>query len=358
MTWDWLGPLLSQVGITRVADITRLDDSGLHVHQAVRPASRNVAVSQGKGISAAASRVSATMESLEAFHAERIDTPTEEATVAEMAAETGWSAALLPLPPGSVLHDGTRLRWLPARSLLHDHSSWMPREFVDLDRRLRLGLQPPLLWATSNGLAGGNTLTEAILHALYEVVERDLVARMPAAPSRWRFIDLATLDGETALLVERLNRVSNHVQLVDLSGGGEIACIQAEVWSPLLPIRFRGFGCHRARDVAGCRAITEAVQARLGSIMGTRDDVEEDLWLLFQATRETEWRRRPEVVTVAWPELPDGAATTLDGDLAALLAAITTAGGRDVLVVELTRPDLGVPMVKVVVPGAGMIPLE
>jgi Cytidylate kinase/YcaO cyclodehydratase, ATP-ad Mg2+-binding len=69
-TWEWLRELLPRAGITRVADVTALDRIGIPVWQAVRPASRNLSVSQGKGATPEAARVSAAMEAVELWHAE------------------------------------------------------------------------------------------------------------------------------------------------------------------------------------------------------------------------------------------------------------------------------------------------
>src|SRR5215216_7418008 len=67
-----IAPLLPKAGITRLADVTSLDWIGLPVYQAIRPNSRNISVSQGKGLTRAQAKVSALMESLESLHAETI----------------------------------------------------------------------------------------------------------------------------------------------------------------------------------------------------------------------------------------------------------------------------------------------
>ena len=70
-----LRPLLPLMGITRLADVTGLDRIGVPVFQAIRPLSRSVSVSQGKGLSPDAARASALMEAVETWHAERIERP-------------------------------------------------------------------------------------------------------------------------------------------------------------------------------------------------------------------------------------------------------------------------------------------
>lgn len=67
-TWLALQPLLGAAGITRVADLTWLDDLGIPTVQAVRPASLTLSVSQGKAVTYRAAQVSAVMESMENWH--------------------------------------------------------------------------------------------------------------------------------------------------------------------------------------------------------------------------------------------------------------------------------------------------
>src|SRR5208282_2138326 len=74
-TLERVRPLLPRMGITRVANVTGLDCIGIPVVMVCRPNSRNVAVSQGKGLTLAAAKVSGIMESVEGYHAERVALP-------------------------------------------------------------------------------------------------------------------------------------------------------------------------------------------------------------------------------------------------------------------------------------------
>ena len=65
-----INPLLAQMGITRAADITGLDRLGIPTWCAIRPEARQVQVTNGKGLSHAAAKVSALMEAIEHWHAE------------------------------------------------------------------------------------------------------------------------------------------------------------------------------------------------------------------------------------------------------------------------------------------------
>ena len=63
-------PKLTTVGITRVANITGLDHVGVPTWMIVRPLSRSLTVSQGKGLTHELAKISGIMESIELYHAE------------------------------------------------------------------------------------------------------------------------------------------------------------------------------------------------------------------------------------------------------------------------------------------------
>src|SRR3984893_12218712 len=65
-------PHAARMGITRLGNITGLDHIGIPVAVAVRPNSRSVSVSQGKGLELPQAMASALMEDCEGFHAEEI----------------------------------------------------------------------------------------------------------------------------------------------------------------------------------------------------------------------------------------------------------------------------------------------
>src|SRR5438105_12519338 len=86
-------PLALRMGITRLGNITGLDHIGIPVAVAVRPNSRAVSVSQGKGLDPTQAMASALMEAIEGFHAEEVGEG-RRATYREIAAD---SAAVDPM---------------------------------------------------------------------------------------------------------------------------------------------------------------------------------------------------------------------------------------------------------------------
>jgi ribosomal protein S12 methylthiotransferase accessory factor len=107
------------MGITRVADITGLDTIGIPVVLAYRPNSRSIVVAQGKGLTLAASRASAVMESIEAFTAERIDQPLKLASFNDLRFSHQLADVdALPRTIASRYHPDLPLLWIEGYELL------------------------------------------------------------------------------------------------------------------------------------------------------------------------------------------------------------------------------------------------
>ena len=73
-----------RMGITRLANVTGLDNIGIPVYMACRPLSRSIAVSQGKGLTPAEAKISAFMEAAETWHGETITLPLKMASFDEL----------------------------------------------------------------------------------------------------------------------------------------------------------------------------------------------------------------------------------------------------------------------------------
>jgi len=114
------------------------------------------------------------MEAIEDWHAEFPEGPFRNARAAELSREgpAVVRAAELPRCRAEVhLTDQRAVDWVRGEQLPQGQPVWLPAcsAFV---------VEPMLLRGDSNGLASGNHIVEATLHALYEVIERDAIARM------------------------------------------------------------------------------------------------------------------------------------------------------------------------------------
>src|SRR5688572_18387376 len=132
-------PLLSDMGITRVANVTGLDRTGIPVVMVCRPNARSIAVSQGKGLTLEAAKVSAIMESIEVWHAERIMRPVKFASFVEMRREHHMADIMrLPRAAGSPFTPHLPLLWVEGEDLLESIPVWLPLELVSTNYTLPL----------------------------------------------------------------------------------------------------------------------------------------------------------------------------------------------------------------------------
>ncbi|MEV5746556.1 YcaO-like family protein [Actinoallomurus sp. NPDC052308] len=274
-TYESIRPLLRDYGITRLADVTGLDIIGIPVVMAVRPLATTLSVSQGKGATLLLAKISGAMEAVELWHAENavpapglLDTPSSELDLPYEIKELAGMR-------GSLLTEWTRLDWIQAVDLVERTSVPVPRGAV------RMGHPPadwrvPAFMESSNGLASGNTVAEATVHALYEVIERDAVHALRGVPaSGRRYIDPASVsDDHCAELVERVSRAGAWLEIEYVPNRMGVPCVVAHLWHEDSPASVMfGAGAHADPAVALSRAVTEAVQARLTHITGTRDDL-------------------------------------------------------------------------------------
>jgi ribosomal protein S12 methylthiotransferase accessory factor len=361
--------LADVAGITRLADITGLDRLGLPVFAAIRPASRNLAVSQGKGLTPAAAQASALMESLELWHAETHHLPTRTAAAADLraAGEPALDATELVRCPCNEYADDRPMRWVSGYDLCAGEPVWVPYEAVHCDWRLPSVIGEHAVQNGSNGLASGNTLPEAVVHALCELLERDAVVafndRSDNGPRRVR---LDTVDDPDCRdLLARFAGAGIEMAVWDLTTGFGLptfSCLALETdapWYHPLP-QTQGAGAHPRREVALLRAITEAAQSRATVIAGARDDIGWDRYRYYFDVAE---RERVAAMLAAPAErdygvVPHAEHDTFAADLTWLLDRLGGAGIRRAVVVDLTIAGIDLPVVKVVVPRLRWRPWE
>ena len=353
-------PHATRMGITRLGNITGLDRIGIPVAVAVRPNSRSVSVSQGKGLELPQAMASALMEACEGFHAEEIG-PVRRLSYRQLAAnDTVVDPAGL-CAGGRRFDERAAISWIEGYDLLRREPCWVPAEIVHTDYAVR---RPDgYFLAGSNGLASGNHPVEAINAALYELVERDAVALWIARPLRRRagcLLDLASVDDpDCQALLAKYAAAEIAVRVWNVTTDIGIAAFLCEIrdmsaGDPQRLRRFHGSGCHADRGVALSRALTEAAQTRLTYIAGIRDDLSPAEYeeapeaeigdaLLDALARES--------APVRFNEIPSFAADDLTEDLQWALSRLRAVGIARAVAVDLTRPEFAIPVVRLVIPG-------
>ena len=350
-TWSVIEPLLASFGITRVADITGLDDVGIPVFIAVRPASATLAVSAGKGVTPLLARVSATMEMIEFAHAEAIGPAVAHGSWGELH-DRSFGLRELALVPGSLVGESVLLEWVLGRGLLSGRQTLVPREYVQMSNVVKRCWAPPLFDTSTNGLASGNSVSEATLHGLYELIERDCLAELAERdPADHVRVDPDGIeDPDCRWLIERLRAADNWFEIIDATGRIGVPCYVVNVWSAAFPIMISGSGCHLCPAVAASRALTEAAQSRLSIISGTRESIPEQVYLLSHV-RQARPRPLDEDARVVGGLRADTATDSLDHDLARVARRVRETIGREPIVVDLSGGCEGYAVTKTIVPG-------
>ncbi|HEX2478357.1 MAG TPA: YcaO-like family protein [Geminicoccaceae bacterium] len=354
-------PLLPVMGITRIANVTGLDRVGIPVVMVSRPNSRSISVSQGKGLDLAAAKASGVMEAIEAYHAETITLPVKFASYSELCyGHRMVDVAGLPFCAGSRWQADLALLWIEGRELLSREPVWLPHELVSTNYTLPLPPGSGCFAANTNGLASGNSLAEAICHGICELIERDATTLWRLHGDAWRdarAINPATVDDpDCRELLARFEQASVAVRIWDATSDIAVACFQC-----LIMGRHEtdadpefGAGCHPRREVALCRALTEAAQARTTYIVGARDDLASELYEgEVRARRAQEARALFErsLPTSDFRAVPSWDAETVDDDVEELLRRLQLVGIGEVVLVELTKPAFRLPVARMVIPG-------
>ena len=358
-TLEWITPHLRTMGITRVANITGLDRIGIPVTMVVRPNSRSLAVSQGKGLDLVSSQVSGIMESVETFHAERIEQPlrlTCRNTLSQSVRVV--DVERLPKSRERDFRNHERILWVQGQELFTGESLWLPYESVHTDftwpRPSGSGYFP----ANTNGLASGNIALEAIAHALYEVIERDALAlKQESLTTTHRSVDFQSIDDpDCRKVLDALKDANLQLRIWDVTSDTGIACFECLIMGQdeqNADPEF-GSGCHTDSKVALLRALTEAVQARTTFIAGSRDDYGPAAYT-DEARKD---RRRAcrqlmqdEDNPISFSEVPSKSFDTLAEDLSWVLNRLNAVGIDEVVWVDLTLDAFQIPVARVVVPG-------
>jgi ribosomal protein S12 methylthiotransferase accessory factor len=359
-----LASFAKTAGVTRVANITGLDTVGIPVVLAVRPNSRSLSVSQGKGLTPPLAKISALMESLEQFHAERPRVPLTLASYRELKVQADVvDVRRLPKTPRQ-LDEDTRLLWTPAVEFKTGRRINVPYELVHLDLTEPLPEGSGYFLLGSNGLASGFDFEQALAHGAWEVVERDAITlfyELGAKAQSARRLRLASVDDAAChSLIRQMRAADLGVAVWDLTTDLSIATFLCSIgerrFEPLRPVgTARGYGTHPERAVALRRALTEAAQSRLTRIAGSRDDIQMDEFEAVRSHAAVERQRlHVEQETFAergFAEVPSRSFTDHAEALAWTNEKLRFTLDTSLLYVDLSPSNAPISVVRSIVPG-------
>ncbi len=326
------------------------------VHRVLR------ARSSGKGVTAVEARASALCEAVERYCAARQG---DELTVTDTLGGLGeaavhpnayqlfharqyadrdrWNASHPPFHHVSRPFDpDAPTEWTPVWSLTAGTRRLLPTSTLYFD--CAPGGAADGLWADSNGNASGSSLEDAVVQGFLELVERDAVALWWYNRLRQPGIDLDAFDEPwLSGLRDGLDRAGRQVWALDLTSdlGIPVMVAASRCARGGAPHTVYGFGAHFDPRQALRRALTEMIQMVPAAARGSAPCAPEQPHLLPDPGQSP---RTPG----SWPRRRrnDDLLDDIE-DIRGLVAE----HGMELLVLDQTRPDVGIPAVKVLVPG-------
>ncbi len=260
------------------------------------------------------------------------------------------------IPPS--FNPNEEFEWTPIWSLSNNKFKYLPTALCyyaySLQKNKEFGL------ADSNGNAAGNTIEEAILQGFFELVERDSIALWWYSRIRRPEIDLKSFsDPHINRLISSYHYMNRKCWVLDITMDlniptfAAISCRDDEAQGEIL----FGFGSHFDPNIAISRALTEIGQSLFLVYTGTSKQHADSK----QKTRQ-DWIRK-EVLSNHPYLIPDCSfkkkqrldyvrfdTSDIKTDIK-ICQRIVEEKGLEMLVLDQTRPDIGLPVVKVFVPG-------
>ncbi|MFI8238026.1 TOMM precursor leader peptide-binding protein [Streptomyces sp. NPDC085866] len=250
--------------------------------------------------------------------------------------------------------------WTPVWSLVDGRHKLLPTSLLYYGGGTGAGGTSGLL-ADSNGCAAGSSPEDALLQGFMELVERDAVAVWWYNRLRRPAVDLDAFDDPwIARLRTGLAALHREVWALDVTSDLGIPCVAAlsrRTDGPREDIVF-GFGAHYDPRVALFRALSEMGQL-LPAVLGAREDgtgyaVADPTAVAWWsgATTANQPYLRPDPGHA--PKSPAGYGYRPRQDLADdidAMVGLMRGTGHDLLVLDQTRPDVGLPVVRVLAPG-------
>lgn len=356
-------------GITRVTDSTPLDRIGIPVFSSVRPsaAKGSLCVNAGKGLRPEEAQMGAYMEAIEYSYAEEgaSEVSAFDATVGEMLDSWGPGVAFDDFAPlmGRVVERSDVIEVVRAELIGAARSVLVPAELVFLPFRGTKG-EVKFGCGTSCGLASGNDIEEASVHALAEIIEHDIAA-FEMFKQTSKLVDNTQLFGGAAELKDKMEAAGFHVFLRHVDnpfGMPYFKATLAELSEHAAVNVCVGYGAHPIKEIAAIRALAEAAQSRLTVIHGGRDDLTKypEVWEEHGREAEMEalsqYRKAEgsrEAMVPDYQALPDfeGSVESIREAWEALASACASAAGcPGVARVVLTEPGCPLSVVKLIAP--------
>jgi thioglycine synthase len=392
-TLNTILPVSSNIGVTRLADITDMDILGIPNFSAVLPGTEDyIWVYSGKGPTRLDAKASALMESIERY----CSLPSNNKKRMIQGSYKDVSKVSKILHPSNVVEpmlfeydEEMIMDFLPGYDLMNNEQILVPTPLALFRYSPNPPAVNPFAYHHTNGLASGNVLEEAICHSLCEVIERDAtsLAELNASALPYNilrtmakylsdngleidpveskeFVDDDTIFADVDISDIDFKPISN---LVKKFNDAKIPLIIKDITSPIGIPTFNassiewitedygylaeGHGTHPDARIALLRAITEVSQTRAANIQGARDDLRKISYGNSNSDEKKTWQFMKSKKCINFSEIKTYVNDDILDDIKLILSRLNSNGLKQVIVVDLTHPQIMIPVVRTIVPG-------
>jgi ribosomal protein S12 methylthiotransferase accessory factor len=356
-----------RLGITRVTDTTWLDRIGIPVFASIRPDAfkGSLCVNAGKGLRSAEAKIGAYMEAIEFSLAQYntaqlklfkttprklIESHEGRINFNQFCMLYGFSADADSLIMAVEVEDVLRMRKVLA-----------PAELVFIPYSENPGQR--LFGESSSGLASGNDLVEASVHAICELMERDVQA-FNFLNDRSCLVNLDQFSEEIDALINKIKNANLSLSVRYTENRFGLAYFQAFIMeeSHHAPISVAsGSGFHPIKEIALIRAICEAAQSRLSHIHGGRDDIIERVKYFEKKGRSVELQAvsrlraeatsQTEMIDYSSINCQEATIPTIESAWELLIERLRNEGLFTVLRALLSKTTDDITVVRIIIPG-------
>ena len=279
--------------------------------------------------------------------------------------------------------------FLPGFELFSGESMLIPASLALFRYSPKSPALSPFAFSHTNGLASGNVLEEAVCHSLCEVIERDAVSlaelRASAIPFNFvrtianslkekqysispvpddQFMDDPSIFPDVVLydldfdpikmLVRKFEKAKIPLIIKDISSDIGIPTFNASSIEWLTHdygYLAEGHGTHPDARIALLRAITEVSQSRAANIQGARDDLRKIKYGHDNSDDKRAWQFTPSKNKIQFSQIRSYFNRDILDDIKLILAHLQQAGLKKAIIVDLTIAEIGIPVVRAIVPG-------
>ncbi len=392
-TLEKVNPMINEIGISRIANITDMDRLKIPNYSSVLPGTEDyIWVYGGKGPTKNHAKASAIMESIERFSALQRNYTFK--VIRGSYEELSKSYNILTYdeviePLSFTLDNKMIMDYCIGYDLLNEKDILVPAPLVIFKYIPKPPSVNPYAFYHTNGLASGNVIEEAICHALCEVIERDSTSISEFVSSAFQYhilrsiensfirngiklnsieskkfiddngiypdVDLNNIDSEQIkYLLKRFENCQITINIKNITSDLGIPTFIAssvEWINHDYGYLVEGHGAHPDSRIALIRAITEVSQSRAANIQGSRDDLRKMKYDFEDSDDKRSWQFMKSTKNIKFSDIESFYNEDILDDIKLILAKLKKKGLNKSIIVNLTNPKLNIPVVRALVPG-------